>query len=193
MARLAPFFVTGASCKIKVNGVTLAYATNFSYSVSIPHARPKNLGSYESSSLDPLSYDVSGSFDVVRYVDGLKGKMAALGYSVPDGVSDLGNGIGSWSSSAGKAPSIKNISSNDGRANESLDPSRLQDAITFDIEIYQKLPDGNLTGIARVRNARITAMGASLTKRGTMIQSFQFAAQYLDEDSFIADASSSGA
>jgi hypothetical protein len=193
MARLAPFFVTGASCKIKVNGVTLAYATNFSYSVSIPHARPKNLGSYESSSLDPLSYDVSGSFDVVRYVDGLKGRMIALGYSVPDSASDLGNGIGSWSTAAGKAPSIKNISSNDGRANESLDPSRLQDAITFDIEIYQKLPDGNLTGIARVRNARITAMGASLTKRGTMIQSFQFAAQYLDEDSFIADASSSGA
>ena len=194
MARLAPFFVTGASCKIKVNGVTLAYATNFSYSVSIPHARPKNLGSYESSSLDPLSYDVSGSFDVVRYVDGLKGKMAALGYSVPDGVNNLGNGIGSWSVSAGKQLSIKNMgSADDGRANESLDPSRLQDGITFDIEVYQKLPDGGLTGVARVRNVRITAMGASLTKRGTMIQSFQFAAQYLDEDSFIADASSSGA
>ena len=192
MANLAPFFVTGASCKIKVNGVTLAYATNFSYSVSIPHARPKNLGSYESNSLEPLSYDVSGSFDVVRYVDGLKQKMEKLGYSVPDGVSNLGNGLGGWSPFAGRNVSIKNISASDGRANESLDPSRLSDAITFDIEIYQKLPDGSVTGIARVRSARITGMGSSITKRGTMVQSFQFAALYLDEDSFIADSSGAG-
>lgn len=189
MANLAPFFVTGASCKIKVNGVTLAYATNFSYSVSIPHARPKSLGSYESNSLEPLSYDVNGSFDVVRYVDGLKSKLEKMGYSVPDGASNLGNGLGGWSPSAGKALSTRSISASDGRAHESLDPSRLSDAITFDIEVYQKIPGGGLTGIARVRNARITAMGSSISKRGTMIQSFQFAAMYLDEDSFVADAS----
>ncbi len=193
MPGMAPFFITGSNCKIKVNGVTLAYATNFSYSVSIPHARPKNLGSYESNSLEPLSYDVNGSFDVIRYVDGLKSKMEKLGYSVPNGVSDLGNGLGGWSPLVGKGMGSALFSNgNDGKAHESLNPSRLQDAITFDIEIYQKLPDGKVTGVARVRSARIVAMNASLQKRGVMVQSFQFIAQYLDEDSFVADASTVG-
>lgn len=188
MSGMAPFFITGSNCKIKINGVTLAYATNFSYSVSIPHARPKNLGSYESNSLEPLSYDVNGSFDIIRYVDGLKSKMEKMGYSVPSGVSNLGNGIGSWSTMTGKKAGNM-LSSNDGMANDSLNPSKLHDAITFDIEVYQKLPDGKTTGVVRVRNSRITAMNAGIQKRGVMVQSFQFIAQYLDEDSFVADSS----
>lgn len=196
MANVAPFFVTGANCKLKVNGVTLAYATDLSYSVSVPHARARSLGSYETNSFEPLGYDVAGSFTVVRYVDDLKSRLQKLGLSVPSNVSNLGNGVGGWTTlrdnSAGGILLSGLGNGTDGRADRSLDPASFQDGVTFDIEIYQKMPNGDSLGIARMRNARITAMNSSISKRSNMIQSFQFIAQFLDEDSFLADASSIG-
>lgn len=191
MANVAPFFITGANCKLKVNGVTLAFATNLAYSVSIPHARPKMLGSYEANSFDPLSYDVNGSFTIIRYVDGLKGKLESLGIATPNGVDNKGNGIGSWTTQGSKSEFNKAFGGGaDGRADRSLNPASLQDGVAFDIEIYQKLPDNSFLGISRLRNVRITQMSSQLAKRGNMTQTFQFIAQFLDEDSFIADPSS---
>lgn len=228
MAGRAPFFITGANCKIKVNGVTLAYATELSYSIAIPHARPKVLGVYEAASLEPLAYDVSGSFTIIKYVQGAVQRLRSHGMSAPNGAQDDGNGVGSWTPNRGT--DFKNILANslgkpaDGRANQSLNPNLLQDAMMFDIEIYQKvinenkgpgiailgtvgdksfntLISGNLieapsgpdvTGVARLRDCRITAASAAIQRKGVMTQTFQFAALYADEDSFIADPSGQG-
>lgn len=194
MANVAPFFITGANCKLKINGVTLAYATDLSYNVSIPHARARSLGSYETNSFEPLSYDVSGSFTVVRYVDDLKSRLENLGLGTPNNVSNLGNGVGGWTTlrdnSAGGILLSGLGNGVDGRADRSLNPSSFQDGVTFDIEIYQKMPNGDSLGVARMRNARITSMNSSISKRSNMTQTFQFIAQFLDEDSFLADASS---
>ena len=194
MANVAPFFITGANCKLKINGVTLAYATDLSYNVSIPHARARSLGSYETNSFEPLSYDVSGSFTVVRYVDDLKSRLENLGLGIPNNVSNLGNGVGGWTTlrdnSAGGILLSGLGNGVDGRADRSLNPASFQDGVTFDIEIYQKMPNGDSLGVARMRNARITSMNSSISKRSNMTQTFQFIAQFLDEDSFLADASS---
>lgn len=194
MANVAPFFITGANCKLKINGVTLAYATDLSYNVSIPHARARSLGSYETNSFEPLSYDVSGSFTVVRYVDDLKSRLENLGLGIPNNVSNLGNGVGGWTTlrdnSAGGILLSGLGNGVDGRADRSLNPASFQDGVTFDIEIYQKMPNGDSLGVARMRNARITSMNSSISKRSSMTQTFQFIAQFLDEDSFLADASS---
>jgi hypothetical protein len=191
MANVSPFFVTGANCKIKVNGLTLAFATDLSYSVSIPHTKARVLGSYEVDSLEPLSYDVGGSFTVIRYISDLKSKLASQGIAAPSSVSDLGNGIGSWTKINTDSHIARRLGDgSDGRADRSLIPASLKDAVTFDIEIYQKLPNGETLGISRIRNARITQMGTQITKRGLMVQNFQFSAQFLDEDSFMADSSS---
>lgn len=190
MANVAPFFVTGANCKIKVNGVTLAFATNLTYSVTIPHARPKTLGSYESNSLEPLSYDVDGSFTIIRYIDNMKARTEQAGLAAPSGVDNLGNGIGGWTT-MNQSPTFQKTFGNgaDGVANKSLIPAYLQDGVTFDIEVYQKTPDGTYLGVSRVRNARIIAVVSNISKRTVMNQTFQFSAQFLDEDSFIADGS----
>lgn len=201
MANVAPFFITGANCKLKVNGVTLAFATDLSYNVSIPHARARSLGSYETNSFEPLSYDVSGSFTVVRYVDDLKTRLQNLGLSAPNDVSNLGNGIGGWTTLRDNSPGgvllgglgngLGGLGNGiDGRADRSLNPASFQDGVTFDIEIYQKMPNGDSLGVARMRNARITSMNSTISKRSSMTQTFQFIAQFLDEDSFLADASS---
>lgn len=47
MAGVKPMFLTGANAKIKVNGITLAYCTNLSYSVKVAHATPTVLGMFE--------------------------------------------------------------------------------------------------------------------------------------------------
>lgn len=191
MAGLAPFFITGASAKIKLNGKTLAYCTDFSYSVIVNHAQPKVLGMYESVSIEPLSYSVNGSFSVIRYAKNVAGNIKEFGYNTPNGVNPDGNGLG--------AVAADNIFlrtgafGNDGRVNEALNPSKLQNATFFDIEIYQKMPDGTTSvGVARVRGCRITRADFSMAKKTPGIERFQFDALYLDEDSFQADMSGIG-
>lgn len=191
MANVAPFFVTGANCKLKVNGVTLAYATDLNYTVSIPHARVRNLGSFETNSFEPLSYDVNGSFTIIRYVDDLKSRLENAGLGTPDGASNLGNGIGGWTTLSSSGVLLQSLGNGvDGMANKSLNPASLQDGVTFDIEVYQKMPDGDSLGVSRMRNVRIVSMSSNINKRSNMTQTFQFIAQFLDEDSFIADPSS---
>lgn len=206
MSSKIPFFLTGANAKIKVDGVTLAMCTDVAYSVRVKHANPHVLGVYETFSNDPLSYEVTGSFTVVRYCSGLKDflhggvedpvaklandllyKSTHLGrsrptpkgsqYGTPDDVNSRGNGIGAW----GKTSVVK----------ESLDPGQLYRAAGFDIEIIQKAEKA--TGIiARLRNCRVVGSDFRLTRRGLAVQTFTFQANYADEDSFMATPSGVG-
>lgn len=220
----SPFFLTGASAKIKLNGKTMAFCTDVQYSIDIIHQTPKILGMYEGSSVEPLGYSVSGSFTVIRYA---KDAVSAIGNS-PANIArnDAGNGAGNWGGVwGGTAGDIlaRNGVGNDGRANEALDPSKFANGTTFDIEIYQKVRQqsqnnqgdaqfarflsrvasaaqggtggGGPTdaiGVAKIRNARITRADFRLSKKGQAIQTFNFTALYVDEDSFVADYSGKG-
>jgi hypothetical protein len=181
MSKLSPFFFTGANAKIYVNGVTLAYATNISYSVVINHASPTVLGMYEASSIEPLSYSVSGQFTVIRYAADAK---VANGGKRPHGTVDLGNGIGNWKTYTGFNP-LKSIA--DGRAKDNMNPSKLDQAVMFDIGIYQ-----GSNPVARIRNVRIIAANFNVAIDQVATQTFSFSAIYADEDSFIADFSGRG-
>jgi len=145
MTGKTPFFVTGANCKIKVNGVTLAYATELSYSVVIAHQPAKVLGLYEADTIEPLSYGISGTFTVIRYVDGMTEAVKKAGGTPVKSSSRDGNGVGSFTINRGNNPlsvfgrATGNFT-NDGRTNESLNPGALSRVLPFDIEIYQQVP-----------------------------------------------------
>lgn len=195
MSGKVPFFITGNNAKIRVNGVTLAFVTDFRYTIKINHSDVRILGVYEHDTAEPLSYDVNGGFTVVRYVEGRKSALERQGFKSPDGVSNLGNGVGSWTRNqprgiGGTVRSSGNFT-NDGRANEALDPGKLQTGTWFDIEFYQKVPGGQ-TGVTRIRNCRITQADSQVSKRGVLVQSFQFIANAVDEDSFLATPSGVG-
>jgi hypothetical protein len=179
MSGKKPFFLTGANAKIVVNNKTLAYATSVSYSVSVNHATPIVLGMYEATSVEPLSYTVSGQFSIIRYVADIKN-------SGINGIADnsTGNGIGNWKSYDSPVD-IKYLS--DSRTNESLNPGRLENAIGFDIQIYQ-----GSTSVTRIRNARIVQANFSVSVDSLAQQTFSFQALYADEDSFLADFSGRG-
>jgi hypothetical protein len=187
MAGKQPFFLTGANAKIKVNGVTLAFATNLSYSVRVDHATPTVLGMYEPSSIEPLSYMVTGQFTVIRYVADIAGKVKGI-----SNVSDKGNGIGAWGSKGNLSNPLNRIfDSTDGRAYESFDPSKLEVASRFSIEVFQKV-SGGTQAVSRIRDARITQSDFTISQKAAATQTFNFTALYLDEDSFLADFSGTG-
>lgn len=191
MAGMKPFFLVGANAKIKVNNMTLAYCTNLSYSVQVNHATPRVLGMYESTGIEPLSYSVTGSFTVVRYVADVKN---STGGKVPVGVDEGGNGIGNWGPE-GLADKLKagfNTGAPDGRAYDSLNPSKMDRSTGFEIYVYQKLPGGDQQSVARIKEARITRADFNLGVRSPATQTFQFTAVYADEDSFLADFSGQG-
>jgi len=192
MANKAPFFINGGNAKIRVNGVTLAYVTDFRYSIKITHGDARILGVYEKDTSEPLAYDVNGSFTVIRYVEGMVKNAKNKQQSVPSGASNLGNGVGSWTSAnSSTAGRILRGQFSDGRANEALDPSKYHTGTWFDIEFYQKTDSGQL-GVARIRDCRITSADTEINKRGVMTQTFSFTANGVDEDSFIANASGVG-
>jgi len=143
MSGVKPFFITGANAKIRVNDKTLAFCTDLSYSVAVLTQTPKILGMYEGSSVEPLGYTVSGSFTVIRYAKDAKANIG----NAPKGtaVNDAGNGVGNWGGVWGGTVGdilARNGVGNDGRANEALDPSKFANSTTFDIEVYQKTPNG---------------------------------------------------
>lgn len=188
---MKPFFLTGANAKIKVNGQTLAYCTNVSYSVQVNHATPRVLGMYEPTSVEPLSYIVTGTFSVVRYVADVKGKTGTS----PVGVNNGGNGIGNMGPDGLGNRLAEGLDLNgnaDGRTYDNLNPAKLDKATGFNIELYQKLQGGELQSVARIRDARITQADFSLAKNAPAMQTFQFTALYADEDSFLADFSGQG-
>lgn len=192
MSGVKPFFITGANAKVKVNGKTLAFCTDLSYSVSILTQTPKILGMYEGSSVEPLGYTVSGSFSVIRYAKDAKANVGVA----PNGAAgnDAGNGVGNWGSAWGSGLGsffARNGVGNDGRANEALDPSKFANSVAFDVQVYQKTEGGDI-GVANIRNVRITQADFSMTKKGAAVQRFNFVALYVDEDSFVADFSGQG-
>lgn len=196
MSNKASFFPTGSNCKLIVNGVTLAFAIDFKYTIKIKHHSAKILGVYEADTQEPLAYDVNGNFTVIRYIEGMAGRLTGQGFSVPSGVSNLGNGVGSWTVNqpndiVGTVKSTGNFT-NDGRANEALNPAKLHTATWFDIAFYQNTSDGNALGIALIKNCRITQVDSGIMKRGVFMQTFSFVANSVDEDSFLANPSGIG-
>lgn len=195
MSGLLPFFLTGGNAKIKLNGKTLAFCTDLSYSIQVLTQTPKVLGMYEGSSVEPLGYTVSGSFTIVRYA---KDVAQTIGGTKPKGIAenDAGNGVGNWGGVwGGKLGDFlsRNGIGNDGRANEALDPSKFGNGTTFDIQVYQKTDNaGGALGVANIRNSRITQADFSINKKGVAMQRFNFVALYVDEDSFVADFSGKG-
>ena len=195
MAKLSPFFLTGANAKIKLDGKTIAFATDFSYSVVVEHATPQLLGMYEVANVEPLVYKVTGTLTIIRYTKNMKDFMEAHGRTTPPGVSNKGNGIGAMGPTWGnKWGSRFDQFMHSGHVNKSLDPSQMKDAMKFDIEVYQKSFDDTdpLQAFVRLRDCRITRIDGGVTKRGMATEKIQFQAIYLDQDSFEAAMSGLG-
>ena len=144
MSSVKPFFLTGDKLKIVLNGKTIAFATDLMCTIQINHQTPHVLGMYEGVSVEPLAYNIAGSFSIIRYV---RNAAVNIGGTPPSGVNsgvDAGNGVGNWggmwgggmlNNILGNGGGLLSKTGSDGRANEALDPSTYSQGTTFDIEV----------------------------------------------------------
>ena len=178
MAGMKPSFVTGANAKIKAGGLTLAYAQDVSYNVTIDIVPVETMGRYEVVSNEPVDYRVEGSLRVVRYtkvaqLNGMKG--AAAG----------GNGVGKWNFT-GTNPST---------AAEHVNPGELLGSQTWDLEVFQKTPatttapGGGSVLVTKVMDCRFRSKGGGMDKRGILVESFAFVGVMMEDDSFSVSGS----
>jgi len=174
MAKKKTSLITGSNAKIKINGVTLAYATDVQYDVSVQTIPIETMGRYEVLSNEPIATLVSGSFSIVRYT-----KAASAGGV--SGAAANGNGVGNWDGASGKM-------------SEHFNPGDLLASQTVDIELFRKNvndPADN-TGVEifkKIIDARLTRMSGSVNKRGILMESFTFVAEMIEDDSFAASRS----
>src|ERR1035437_3837033 len=117
MAGTRPFFITGDKLKILLDGKTVAFATDLTCSIQIAHQTPHVLGMYEAVSVEPLSYNVTGSFSIIRYVHNAIGN---IGGTPPPGTNpaDAGNSAGTWGTDGGGNNTLSTLGGTGGRAYE---------------------------------------------------------------------------
>jgi hypothetical protein len=195
---MKPFFLTGANARIKLNGATLAFATDISYAISVQHASPRVLGRFEVEVHQPLTYDVVGSFTIIKYT---KDADSFLNGDTPNNVNNLGSGAGSFFNHSGlaKMASVVGLPGSNGsvdrRAQQNFIPSRLYQSAMFDIEIYQKVDNGQKLDyklVAFLQDCRLTDSEFSMSKKTEAKQRFSFICRYAHEDTFIARKSGVG-
>jgi hypothetical protein len=196
MSDKVPFFLSGGNAKILMNNKVVAFATDVSYKVSIKHASPRVLGRFEVEVHQPVAYDVAGSLTIIRYARGVKEFLRSNGKQSPDSVSNKGNGLGSFSNSplgaVGAALGLGTLTGTaDGKTNEALVPARMFQSSSFDLEIRQKLPNGEAKVIL-LRGCRIEDSDFRLNRRGVATQTLTFKAQYADDDTAVARKSGVG-
>lgn len=160
MSAKLPGFVTGANAKIIVTDgssqMTLAYATDVSYSVDTLTVPVEVMGRYEVLSNEPIAFGCNGGFTVVRYI-----KDVAKDAGIDDAASS-GN-------------SIKKITPFAGH----MDPAKMLISKTFDMIIYQKTTNpgdsaSTSTGVFKIKDCRIVRRGGTISKRGVLMDSYQF-------------------
>lgn len=174
MAGKKTTLLTGSNAKIKVNGITLAYATDIQYATQTQSIPVETMGRYEVVSNEPIASIVSGNFTVVRYTTGAKSgdlmKAAASG----------GNGVGNWKPSGGEG------------LDSHFDPAKILLSKTFDVEIYRKgegadgSPNTGGEKIITITDCRLTSKSGSLNKRGIYMESFAFVGTGISDDSYSA-------
>ena len=155
-----PIFITGANAKLKVDGKTMAYAQDVSYSVSVDTIPIETMGRYEAVTNEPVNYSVAGEFAIVRYTSAAVSAAAGI-----DQAATGGNGLGNIK---GKANLTNALSSH-------VNPGKLLESITWDLEVYQKgAGAGTDAPVIKVLDCRITRKSGGLNKRGILVERISF-------------------
>lgn len=164
MAGKTPSFITGATAKIKIGALAMAYAQDVSYNVTVTTIPVETMGRYEVVSNEPVAYFVDGTLSIIRYT-----KEA----SSMNGAAANGNSVEQMVNTAGSG----------GNAGDGFDPSRMICSETFDLEIFQKLCTGGVESVGKLRDCRFTRKGGAINKRGILVEQFAFNAILMDNDS----------
>lgn len=176
MAGKKPSFITGATAKIKIGALTMAYAQDVSYNAAVTTIPIETMGRYEVVSNEPVAYFVDGTLSVIRYTKAAGGDTAQS--TVDNAAVHTGNSVEQWNNNPGSG----------GVAGDGFDPARMLSSETFDLEIFSKLPGDagtastDTTSVIKLRDCRFTRKGGGINKRGILVEQFAFNAILADND-----------
>ncbi len=158
MAGKKPSFITGATAKIKVGGITIAYAQDVSYNVTMTTIPIETMSRYEVVSNEPVAYFTDGSLSVIRYT-----KFAAEQGMA--GSAATGNAAHNWNL---VTPAGTN-------AGQHFDPAQLLASQTWDLDIFQKVDGGTgVIQVVKITDCRFTKKGGAINKRGILVEGYAF-------------------
>lgn len=169
MAGKQSAFVTGANARLKLGDITLAYATDVSYSVTVQTIPIETLGTYEVRDNTPVAYNIDGSFSIIRYT-----KAAAA-------IDASGGNERAISGAAISGNQPNRIPIAEGSLGDHLNPNRILQSGTFDLIITEQVPNDDGSGsvnssVYKIENCRLTRRGMSLNKRGVYVDQYAFVA-----------------
>lgn len=164
MSGKTPSFITGATAKVKLGNLTMAYCQDVSYNTTVTTIPIETMGRYEVVSNEPVAYFVDGTLSIIRYTK----EAAAM-----NGAAQNGNSVEQMVNTAGSG----------GVAGDGFDPARMIASETFDLEIFQKLASLATESVGKLRDCRFTRKGGGINKRGVLVEQFAFNAILMDNDS----------
>ena len=175
MAKIKPSFVVGARAKIKIDNVTVAFATNVNYNIDVTHVPVEVLGAYEVVSYEPVGYRVNGTLTVVRYT-------TAANEVKVDGTDAIGN-------------SSFNMGDSDNTAGvrAAFNPGNLLISETFDITVYDRRDgrkDQDGIKFVTVHDARFERRSGGLNAKGLLEEQYSFNGILFSDD--VATVTKSG-
>lgn len=187
---LKPAFITGAAAKVVIPNTNriLAFCSDVNFTIDVTVIPIEAIGMMEVVTYEPVAYSASGSMSVMRYAAstikdaglGTVGSVAATPTS-PIGDLKVGN-------------AANDIAGDYAIFGAHLDPSAYMGSRTFDMDIYTRVqtvggtPDKPTTDtkfqwIYRIHDARLTRRGNALTKRGVMVDAYNFVATWVEDKS----------
>lgn len=172
MAGIKSGFVTGARAKIKLGGKTMAFCTDVSYNITVQTIPVEAMGKYEVFNNEPIGYMVDGSFSIIRYT-----KNMAASSNITDQQADT-NALGT--NISGNDTTIKGLLTKGTAPDAHLNPGKILGSRTVDLEIDDKGQEGEIP-IVKITDCRITRKGASLNKRGVLVDNYTFVAILADD------------
>jgi hypothetical protein len=173
---MKPGFITGANAKIKMFGNTIAYCADVAYNITVQTIPVESMGKYEVHSNEPVGYSVDGSFSIIRYTK--RASSTTEGGKIADVASGKGNSPSEIANATG------------GDAMMHLNPAKLLQSQTFDLEIFEKNATGE-TSVFLVQDCRLTRRGMTLNKRGVMVDNYAYVG-ILATDTDVPTASQTG-
>lgn len=175
MAGTKSTFVVGARAKVKIDGATLAFATNVNYTVDVAHIPVEVLGSYEVIAYEPVGYRVNGTLTIVRYT--------ANGNTASAAKNDAG----------GNSVFKMGAAANAARAPAAFNPGNLLLSETFDVEVYDRR-DGNAAHdgqkFVTISDARFERRSGGVNAKGLLEEQYTFNGILMHDDA--ATVSNSG-
>jgi hypothetical protein len=159
-----PSFITGANAKIKAGDITIAYAQDVSFNVTVTTIPIETMGRYEVVSNEPVAYFVDGTLSVIRYT-----KTAYPG--MPNTAAN-GNSLGNWQ-----------LAETNQSADYGVNPGKMNASDSFTLDVYQKTPgEASDVNVIKVKQVRFTRKGGGINKRGVLVEQYAFNAIFQDDD-----------